>query len=255
MNKNNKGILAYIFLSLGWAYTFWLVAVLVSLRDPAWPGIRILHFVGGVSPLVAAIYTVIKMRSWKDFLRRCVRFSGFFPWVWLIVLSPVLIALIVSFLAKGTVDLSQEFLSQGVLYALFLFFFGPLPEELGWRGVLFDLSATQSVIKAQVLTGLVWFAWHLPLFFIPGTYQQGVGFATTGFLFWTVGLLLQSVIMGYLYILSNQSIASAVLFHYFVNLAGEAFEKNTSTEVLTLAFYLVVALGLGLAYYIKRGKR
>lgn len=250
--KDHQGVRSYLLIALGWAYVFWLTAIWIGLKEPAWPGIRILHYVGGVSPLLAAIYTVTKMRNWKDYLRRCICISGFLPFVWLIVLSPILIALSVSLLATGTLNFSEAFLSQGVLFALFLFVFGPLPEELGWRGVLFDLSSKHSLLKAQILTGIIWFAWHLPLFFIPGTYQQGVGFATISFWIWAVELLLQSVIMGYLYILSKRSILSAVLFHYFVNLAGELFEKTTAGEIITLAFWGVIAVGLGFAYRCKR---
>lgn len=254
MNEQ-QGIRSYILIALGWAYAFWIAAIIVGMNAPAWPGIRILHYLGGVSPLLAAIYTVTKMRNWRDYLHRCVRFSGFFPLNWLIVLSPILIILAASLLVAGKPTFSEAFLSQGLIYALFLFFFGPLPEELGWRGVLFDLSSRRSLLKAQVLTGLVWFAFHLPLFFIPGTYQQGLGFATTGFWIWAVGLLLQSTIMGYLYLLSNRSIPSAVLFHYFVNLAGEAFEMTTAGEIITLTFWGVLAVGLGFVFKDKCSKR
>ena len=159
---------------------------------------------------------------------------------WLILLSPILIALVVSLIMEGNISLSQEFLGSGVLYGVFLFFFGPLPEELGWRGVLFDLLSRQSSLKAQVITAAVWFTWHLPLFFIVGSYQHGVGFATSGFLLWAVGLILQSIIMGYLYLSTNRSIASAILFHYFVNLSGEAFELNIPAEIMSIGFYVVV---------------
>jgi membrane protease YdiL (CAAX protease family) len=253
--NDKQGVRAYTLIALGWAYAFWIAAILLGIENPDWPGIRILHYLGGISPVLAAIYTVTKMRNWKDYLRRCVRFSGFFPLNWLIVLSPILIVLASNFVATGQITFSQDFLSQGVIYALFLFIFGPLPEELGWRGVLFDLSSRGSLFKAQVLTGLVWFVFHLPLFFIPGTYQQGLGFATSGFWIWAVGLLLQSVIMGYLYLLSNRSIPSAILFHYFVNLVGEAFEMTKVGEIITLTFWGVLAVGLGFAFKYKCSKQ
>jgi len=240
--KDNRRIILYIIISLDWSYTFWIIAAIISIRNPDWIGIQLLHFLGGIGPLVATIFTVTKMKDWKGYLRRCIDFSSYSLLDWLILLSPLLIALVVSLITKGNISLSQEFLSSGLLYAIFLFFFGPLPEELGWRGVLFDLLSKQSMIKAQVITAAVWFSWHLPLFFIVGSYQHGVGFATSGFLLWAVGLIVQSIIMGYLYISTNRSIASAILFHYFVNLAGEAFVKTDSMEILTIALFVVIAL-------------
>ena len=238
--KDNLGINSYIIISLGWSYTFWTIAAIISTRNPVWPGIQLLHILGGIGPLLATIYTVTKMKDWKGYLRRCIDFSGYSPSDWLILISPILIPLVVSLIMEGDVSLSKEFLSSGFLYAIFLFFFGPLPEELGWRGVLFDLFSKQSILKAQVITAAVWFTWHLPLFFIVGSYQHGVGFATSGFLLWAVGLILQSIIMGYLYLSTNRSIASAILFHYFVNLAGEAFDLKFPVEIMSIGFYVVV---------------
>ena len=246
--KDLQGIRWYILIALGWAYTFWIIAAIISTRNPTWPGIQWLHFLGGSSPLLGAIFTVTKLHNWKDYLRRCVNFSEFYPFVWLIILSPVFIGIIASLITGGTIDFSEEFLNQGLFYAIFLFFFGPLPEELGWRGVLFDLSRKQSFLKAQLLTAIVWFTWHLPLFFIVGTYQHGVGIGSSDFIFWGVGLVIQSIIMGYLYVISNRSIATAILFHYFVNLAGEALEKTMLSELVTLAFYAILVLVLGFAY-------
>jgi len=238
--KDNRRINSYIIISLGWSYTFWMIAAIISTRNPDWTGIQILHLLGGIGPLLATIYTVTKMKDWQGYLKRCIDFSGYSMIDWLILLSPILIALVVSLIMEGNISLSQEFLGSGVLYGVFLFFFGPLPEELGWRGVLFDLLRKQSIFKAQVITAAVWFTWHLPLFFIVGSYQHGIGFATFGFLLWAVGLILQSIIMGYLYLSTNRSIASAILFHYFVNLSGEAFELNIPVEIMSIGFYVVV---------------
>ena len=240
--KDNRRVISYIIISLGWSYIFWIIAAIISTRNPDWIGIQLLHFLGGIGPLVATIFNVTKMKDWKGYLRRCIDFSSYSLLDWLILLSPLLIALVVSLITKGSISLSQELLSSGLLYAVFLFFFGPLPEELGWRGVLFDLLSRQSIIKAQVITAVVWFTWHLPLFFIVGSYQNGVGFATSGFLLWAVGLFLQSIIMGFLYLSTNRSIASAVLFHYFVNLAGEALDLNIPAEIISIGVFVFIAI-------------
>jgi len=250
--KDTRRINSYIVISLGWPYIFWITAAIISTRNPDSSGIQILHFLGGIGPLVATIYTVTKMKDWKGYLRRCIDFSSYSPLDWLILFSPIIIALVVRLISEGNTFLSQEFLNSGLLYAVFLFFFGPLPEELGWRGVLFDLLSKQSMTKAQLVTAAVWFTWHLPLFFIVGSYQHGVGFATSGFLLWAVGLIVQSVIMGFLYISTNRSIASAILFHYFVNLAGEAFVLSIPAEIMSIGFYSVVAILFAIMHHRKK---
>ena len=48
----------------------------------------------------------------------------------------------------------------------------PFIEELGWRGYVLDrLQATRSALTATLILGVVWSLWHLPLFFIPDSFQ------------------------------------------------------------------------------------
>ncbi len=235
----------YILFSLGWSYLFWISAAIISSLYPTWSGIQILHLVGGIGPLTATIYILSQTKNWKAYFSRCINFSDFSLPIWAIVLSPVFISIMGSLIAQGGFTISEAFLNNGILYAVFLLFFGPLPEELGWRGILFDVTSKRSILRAQIITASVWFVWHLPLFFIAGSYQNQVGFGTIGFLLWGLELVIQSVIMGYLYIFSERSIASAILFHYVVNLAGEALVKGINSQILALAFYLVLAFVLG----------
>ena len=52
---------------------------------------------------------------------------------------------------------------------LFLLPFGPLAEELGWRGYLLPhLQQRTTALFASLALGVIWTAWHLPFFWIPG---------------------------------------------------------------------------------------
>lgn len=246
--KNHRSFRTYILIALGWTYTFWILAAVISSMNPAWFGIMVLHILGGIGPLVATVFVVSQTKNWREYLSRLFKFSSLFPSGWLIIFTPIIFAFAAGMIANGTITLSADFINQGLFYAIFLFFFGPLPEELGWRGVLFDGLFTRSILIAQAVTAAVWLSWHIPLFFIVGSYQWGIGFGTLGFLFWAVGLILQSIIMGYLYILSKRGIPSAVLFHYMVNLVGEALDMDITTQILILVFYAVLALGLGIFF-------
>lgn len=64
----------------------------------------------------------------------------------------------------------------------FTFWFGPLPEELGWRGFALDrLQRRTTALRASLILGTLWALWHLPLFYMPGTYQAGLGAGTARF--------------------------------------------------------------------------
>ncbi|MEE4194784.1 MAG: CPBP family intramembrane glutamic endopeptidase [Anaerolineae bacterium] len=252
MKKQNSQ--KYIILVLSWTYVFWVSAAILSHMNPNWPGIFMLHLLGGIGPLVASLFIVTKSGGWKEYLTRIIKVRGFSPYLWIMILSPNLIAVITSLLIHGNIAISQQFVASGIGYAISLLFFGPIPEELGWRGVLFDDISQQSLSRAQVVTAGVWLLWHMPLFFIVGSYQHGVGFGTTNFFLWCIGLILQSIVMGYLYLLTNRSIASAILFHYFVNLVGELIEKNLQFEILSAAIYAVFVI-LTIALYRKMTKK
>jgi uncharacterized protein len=59
---------------------------------------------------------------------------------------------------------------------------GPIPEELGWRGSALDrLQARMRPLAASMALGLSWSLWHLPLFWISGTTQAGLGSNTLDF--------------------------------------------------------------------------
>jgi membrane protease YdiL (CAAX protease family) len=46
------------------------------------------------------------------------------------------------------------------------FLFGPLGEEFGWRGFLLPRFVEEfSVLPACLLVGIIWSAWHWPLFY------------------------------------------------------------------------------------------
>jgi membrane protease YdiL (CAAX protease family) len=250
---NQKQITVFITIALLWAYIFLIAAAIISNKNPSSSLVSILHIVGCASPLLATLYYLAKTGGWKEYFGRLIDFSHFSWVVWLIILAPVIFSLLGSLIANGRVKLDSEFAAAGVAYAVILLFFGPLPEELGWRGVLFDGLAKGSFVKAQITTAAIWFIWHLPLFFIRGSYQNGLGFLTTGFCLWGIALVLQSIIMGYLYMMSGRSITSAILFHYLVNLSGEAIAKNTSSEIVVLVFYSVLAIVLIAVSSISRG--
>jgi membrane protease YdiL (CAAX protease family) len=132
---------------------------------------------------------------------------------------------------------------------LFILIFGPVPEELGWRGYALDgLQSRWNNLSASVILGIVWALWHLPLFFIGGTYQQAeVGFGTLRFWSFMSGMLISSVLFTWIYNNTSRSILSAILFHFSINFSGEIFllserEYCYQPLLVTVAALLVVAV-------------
>jgi membrane protease YdiL (CAAX protease family) len=85
-------------------------------------------------------------------------------------------------------------------------------EELGWRGYALPRMAERLGLRtSSLLLGLVWAAWHLPLFFVRGadTYQQS-------FASYLVGVVALSVVMAWLYARTG-SLLLVMLLHAAVN--------------------------------------
>lgn len=95
---------------------------------------------------------------------------------------------------------------------------GPLGEELGWRGFALDhLQRKYRALVASLILGVVWAAWHLPLFLIKGTPQHGMGLGTFFFWLWILQVICFSVLITWVYNNTHRSILSAVLMHFMIN--------------------------------------
>jgi len=95
---------------------------------------------------------------------------------------------------------------------------GPLGEELGWRGFALDhLQNKWNALVASLILGIIWAAWHFPLFFIKGTPQEGMGFGTFLFWLWSLQVVSLSVFTTWVYNNTQRSILSAVFMHFMFN--------------------------------------
>ncbi len=86
-------------------------------------------------------------------------------------------------------------------------------EEPGWRGfALPKLLTKRNPLTASLILGIIWVAWHTPVFFNPS--WDGYGTSFGWFLLNTVGL---SFIMTWLYCRSSRSVFPVMLFHQATN--------------------------------------
>jgi membrane protease YdiL (CAAX protease family) len=120
-----------------------------------------------------------------------------------------------------------------------------LLEELGWRGYAEDAIASYcSWWKESLIFGLVWALWHMPLFFIDGTYhynilQQSPLFMANFF----VSIMPLGFIFTWVYVKNERSIFACMIFHFFVNLLQEKIAMTQTTKcVETLVLFAAAAI-------------
>lgn len=250
--NSNNNIFYYVLISHGFAWVFWIIAAVIShILNSSVP--MVLHLIGGLSPVLLSIliyYIYYNKREKKGFARRLINIHWNSITIFLII-SPLLMMmlsqLIYSVVSEGNITfiISKEFMGKGLLYAVFLLFFGPIPEEIGWRGIFLDkLINENSIHRSFVIISIVWLTWHFPLFFIKSSYQYELGFMSREFFIWAIQLLSQSIIIGIIYIISKRSIPAAIMYHYLVNLVGEMFEDNLRISLILTAIYLISSVCL-----------
>jgi membrane protease YdiL (CAAX protease family) len=154
--------------------------------------------------------------------------------------------------AGPKLEAAERFVQQPwmfVPFAVFTLVFGPLPEELAWRGYALDgLQGKWSALTSSLILGVAWTVWHLPLFFIQGSYQYGLGLGTARFWLYMMDKVPQSVLMTWIYNNNRRSTLSAILFHFTVNLIGELFGLTLRAEAIYILLWIVAAVGVAVLW-------
>jgi len=142
--------------------------------------------------------------------------------------------------------------TQFLLFALFTVIFGPLAEELGWRGYLLDCWVDKGILVYGVGIGVIWTLWHLPMFFIVGSYQNSLLCqGALPVLYFALSTTALGVIIGRLTKKAG-SILAAVLFHFTINFTGELIPLAPFAELLHTA--ILVAVACGLVFYERKSE-
>lgn len=152
----------------------------------------------------------------RDLARALLQWRVHSVWYVGVLLGPAILALLAlglwSATSPGTAPALPR-LSDLVYFPLVfgyvLVLGGPLGEELGWRGYLLPgLLERMSAASAALLVGVIWAAWHTPLFWIEGTVQADLPIGW--YMAMTVGL---SFIYTSVFLRTRGSALIAVLLH------------------------------------------
>jgi membrane protease YdiL (CAAX protease family) len=209
-------MLTFFVLTFALAWTLWAVAALVPLSGPA----RALIFLPGTfAPgLVALAMSAVHggAQGAGALVGRIFRWDVGARWY----------VFALSFMAG--VKLSAAVLHWGLYGAWPAFTTAPIAalfasavlstpfqagEELGWRGyVLPRMAARLGLGPSSVLLGVIWAAWHLPLFYIADTTTTGQPFPV-----YLVSVTALSVVMAWLFARTGGSLLPVMLLHAGVN--------------------------------------
>jgi len=256
----------FFVLALGLSWLFWIPLTLLGQEVMRFPFV-ILMIAGGLSPAIAEVILIARSHDraqWQDYRQRVLDFRRIRAGWWAVILLtfPILngIAIMLNLLLTGeqpNFETAGRLLSQPWMilpFAVFILLFGPLPEELGWRGYGLDsLQARWNGLTSSLILGAMWALWHLPLFFMAGTFQHDeVGFGTPGFWSFCLGTTISSILFTWIYNNTSRSTLSAILFHFSINFSGELLSPTEQARFYQLLLLIITAIAVTIIWGPKR---
>lgn len=186
-----------------------------------------------LSPAIAS-YIVLKKNNkiadFKEWLKTVFYFKNKIS-LYLFVVAGLALYFLIHIAISGSTEMVLPF------YTFFLSLPGGLIigglEEAGWMYILQpELDKEYGFVLSSIFTGIIWFFWHIPLFFIPGT-NHGEGLIN--FWMFAVQLMAFRFFNGAIYKISGKScVFMCVLFHTMFNAASPIFGTMTMTWLGTV---------------------
>jgi membrane protease YdiL (CAAX protease family) len=246
----------YLWVTFAVTWTaWWIVAKAVPPASSVFanPVMVSLYALGGLGPTLAAFVAVIatpREGSLSEYGARLLRWRVHPVWYCVTFLTPPLLALSMEYLSirlspQGLMVSPLEPLSRiAVLFPIMIA--GGGLEEFGWRGIAQPaLNDRLGRVLACATIGVIWAAWHLPLFFIHGVPQFGSSFPRFSF-----DVLSNAFLLGWLYT-NTRSVLLCVLYHAAINTSTAAglVVPDAAPAVLWITECLKFALGFVLVKF------
>lgn len=237
-------------------WAFWIPAAIISRTENDNGMSSLLMLLGLISPAVTAVITVLTSGSKAlkaDLKRKLVGFYRIKPlnilgaialFSAIVVLSILLSTLVGQSLNQFAFTEDFSF-SIGGTSALLTILLAAVIEEVGWRGYGEDSVASYfSWFTESIIFGTVWALWHLPLFWIEGTYHYGLKELGIGYVLnFLISVNPLGFITTWVYVKNNRSMLACIILHLFVNTMQEKIAMTAQTKcVETVVVFIVAAI-------------
>ncbi len=210
----------------------------------------LLYALGGCGPLAATLALTsvnFDAAGRRAFWRRVVDPRAVRPRWYLIILvlgaGPAIVAVELRSLWERDGSAAPSLPTGAALVGILAFnLLASSVEEPGWRGYALDrLRARLAGRVAALVVGAFWILWHLPLYFVEGTFQAQNGVLSPAFVAYSLALLPSSVLFGWAVVRTGGSVFAAVLFHLTENVSGEILELDVQAQAVRVALLVLIA--------------
>lgn len=211
MSKLNKNYLGFTFLIM---LICWGICVLCSfsgifLNDKIW--LYVPYLLGGWSPTIASYLSLKRnneVKGIKEWLKNIFDFRhNIFSYLMTVIMAVIFI--LPQCLISGYENGAPLF---AIIVMVPMMLIGGGLEEAGWRYILQpELEKKYSFTVSTVIVSIIWWLWHLPLFYIQGVSQYGQSYLAFGINVLGLSFALASIRK------NTGSVWLCVLFHCIVN--------------------------------------
>jgi membrane protease YdiL (CAAX protease family) len=250
MKKDNGNLWWFFLIAIGFTWLFQLPLVLDSrgIVDSPPSLSRVALYISQLGPFIAA-FLLTYLSDGRDGATRLLKrgWSTGFPGIWWIptlLLLPAMEGLAVSSatLFGGEAFPELVILAHPGSYArslLGLLYLAAL-EEYGWRGYVLDrLQKRWNALTSSLILAAFWGPWHLQQWFMGDTYRSTVPFAA----FW-YGILMQSILLTWLYNNTRRSLLPVIIFHAMMNAQVFPTWDNVPSTVSFVSIWTLVTIAV-----------
>ena len=103
------------------------------------------------------------------------------------------------------------------------------------------LQARWSALTSSLILGVLWALYHLPLFFMPGSFHQSQGAGSAWFWLFMVQVVGMAVVMSWIFNNTRGSTLGAILFHFTVNFAFTIGNVTAGTNLHATLLWVMSA--------------
>ena len=247
----------FYLITLASTWVLWFAAAFASRRENGFVAATVLMMLGLFVPTVTAFLFVrfsgspVLRRDYKE------KLCGYFRINPLNILGGLAVFTALIFASIGISLLFGEPVSQFGFAGGFSFSIGGMPtlfvllltavfEELGWRGYAEDsIAQYHSWFSESIIFGFLWAAWHIPLFFIEGTYQANILEMSPLYMInFFAGMMPLGFFFTWIYVGNNRSIFACSIVHFAVNFLQEQINLTQNTKCIetVLLFFVAAAI-------------
>lgn len=222
---NKKLVKEFLIITFAIMIIFWGGCALISqIFDLTVNNVflRIMHIIGGFSPTIASYISLKrnnKVNTFKEWLKKIFDVKHNILVYGLIILF-VLIYYILGCSINGFEFGAPLFM---LIIILPMMLFGGGNEEVGWRMILQpELEEKFGFNIATIFTAIIWWIWHLPIFFIKGTANINMNYFLFGIMCLTLSYALATMKK------VSKGVFPCILTHCLINGLSAIFVFNFS---------------------------